>query len=90
MSLDTLEEPWKSIALDFIVKLLPSKTWENYTYDVILVVTCRLTKIAYFILYNKALDIEYFLKTLFKVVISHYRTLVEIISDRDKLFTSKF
>ena len=45
-------------------------------------------KIAYFILYNKALDIEFFSKTLFKTVISYYRTLAEIISDRDKLFTS--
>ena len=44
-------------------------------------------KIAYFILYNKALDIEYFLKTLFRIVISYYRTLVEIVLDRDKLFT---
>ena len=74
--------------MDFIVKLPPSRTWENYTYDVILVVTCRLTKIAYYILYKEALDIEFFLKTLFKIVISYYRTLLEIILDRDKLFTS--
>ena len=59
-------------------------------YNVILVVIYWLTKIAYFILYNKASDIEYFSKTLFKVVISYYRTLAEIILDRDKLFTSKF
>ena len=55
-------------------------------YNIILVVTCRLIKIAYFILYNKATDIEFFSKTLFKIVISYYRTLAEIISDRDKLF----
>ena len=54
----------------------------------ILVIIYRLTKIAYFILYNKAIDIETFLKTLFKIVISYYRTLVEIVLDRDKLFMS--
>ena len=57
-------------------------------YNTILVVMYRLTKIAYFILYNKAIDTETFSKTLFRIVISYYRTLVEIILDRDKLFIS--
>ena len=47
-------------------------------------------KIAYFILYNKAINIELFLKVLFKIVISYCRILAEIILDRDKLFISKF
>ena len=59
-------------------------------YNIILVVIYKLTKIAYFILYNKAISIELFLKVLFKIVISYYRILIEIILDRDKLFTSKF
>ena len=56
----------------------------------ILVVIYRLTKIVHFIVYNKAIDAELFSKVLFKIVISYYRTLVEIVLDRDKLFISKF
>ena len=59
-------------------------------YNIILVVIYRLTKIVYFILYNKAIDTELFSKVLFKIVISYYRTLAEVVLDRDKLFISKF
>ena len=47
-------------------------------------------KIVYFIIYNKAIDTKLFSKVLFKIVISYYRTLVEIVLDRDKLFISKY
>ena len=59
-------------------------------YNVILVVIYRLTKIAYFIIYNKAIDTKLFSKVLFKTVISYYRTLEEIVLDKDKLFTLRF
>ena len=36
------------------------------------------------------MNIELFSKVLFKIVISYYRILIEIVLDRDKLFISKF
>ena len=51
-SLPILIGAWKSIALDFIVKLLLSKDLIiGIEYDLILVIIERLTKYGYFILY---------------------------------------
>ena len=51
----TLPKPWKSVVLDFVVKLLLSKDLlTRVEYDSILVITDRLTKYAYMILYIEA------------------------------------
>ena len=48
---------WKSIALDFIVKLLLLKDpLIGVKYDLILIIIERLTKYRYFILYLEASD----------------------------------
>jgi len=53
----TLKGAWKSIALDFIVKLPLSKDpLTGVEYDSILVITDRLTKYGYFIPYLEASD----------------------------------
>ena len=53
--LRTLTRVWKSIALDFIVKLPPLiKPFTSVEYNLILVVTDRLTKYAYFIPYKES------------------------------------
>jgi len=58
-SLPILKGAWKLIALDFIVKLPLSKDpLTGVEYDLILVITERLTKYGYFILYLKASDAE--------------------------------
>jgi hypothetical protein len=82
---------WKSIALDFIVKLPPSKeVLTGVTYDLILVVTDRLTKYAYFISYKEGLTTEELVYTFNRNIIVNHGILKEIISNRDKLFTSNF
>ena len=82
---------WKSIALDFIVKLPPSKEpMTGVVYDSILVITDRLTKQGKFIPYKEgstANDLSY---AFARNIISQHGLPEEIISDRDKLFTSKF
>src|SRR5271168_5004664 len=53
--LRTLTRAWKSIVLDFIVKLPPLiKPFTGVEYNLILVVTDRLTKYAYFIPYKES------------------------------------
>ena len=82
---------WTSVTLDFIVKLLKSKELiTKIVYNLIFVIMNRLTKYEYFIPYKKASSAEDFIYTFYKYMIGNYRLPEEIISDRDKLFTSKF
>ncbi|KFY32530.1 hypothetical protein V493_00106 [Pseudogymnoascus sp. VKM F-4281 (FW-2241)] len=86
-----LKGAWKSIALDFIVKLPPSKDpLTGVEYDSILVITERLTKYGKFIPYLEASDAEALVYTFLRVILADHGLPEEIISDRDKLFTSKF
>jgi len=62
----------------------------NVVYDSILVITDRLTKYGHFIPYKEASDAVELAYTFLKVIIANHGLLEEIISDRDKLFTSKF
>jgi hypothetical protein len=77
--------------LDFIVKLpLLKEVLIGVTYDFILVVTDRLIKYAYFISYKEGSTVEELAYIFNRNVIVNYGILEEIISDRDKLFTSNF
>lgn len=82
---------WESISLDFIVKLPPSREpLTKAVFDSILVVVCRLTKYAYFIPYKEASTAEELAYVFLQRILSNHGMPKEIISDRDKLFTSKF
>jgi hypothetical protein len=82
---------WKSIVLDFIVKLpLLKEILIGVTYDSILVVTNRLTKYAYFIFYKEGLTVKELIYTFNRNIITNYEILKEIISNRDKFFVSNF
>lgn len=82
---------WKSIAFDFIVKLPPSKEpMTGTTYDSIWVVTDRLTKYGHFMPYKESSTAEDLAYSFLRTVVSQHGIPEEIISDRDKLFTSKF
>ena len=90
-SLSTSDRAWKSIALDFIVKLPKSKEKVTQTmYDSILVITNRLTKYEYFLPYKETTSAEDLAYTFLRTIVANHELSDEIISDRDKLFTSKF
>jgi hypothetical protein len=55
-------------------------------YDSILVITDRLTKYTYIILYLKANTAENLAYMFLRVVVVNYSALEKIISDRNKLF----
>jgi hypothetical protein len=77
--------------MNFIMKLLKLKEFMTQReYDLILVMTDRLIKYKYFILYLKGFIVENLIYIFMKHVIVNYKILKEIISDRDKLFTLKF
>ena len=59
-------------------------------YDLILVVTDRLIKYAYFISYKEGSTVEELVYTFNRNIIINYEISEEVISDRDKLFISNF
>ncbi|APA11524.1 hypothetical protein SS1G_04937 [Sclerotinia sclerotiorum 1980 UF-70] len=82
---------WKSIAWDFVVKLPLSKDpVTQKEYDSILVVTDRLTKFAHMIPFCETWTADGLAYIFMRNIVSIHGVPDEIISDRDKLFTSKF
>jgi hypothetical protein len=79
------------VALNFIIKLLPSvKPIIEVVFDSILVIINRFTKYEYFISYKESLLVEKLAYTFNKYIIGNHGISKEIISDKDKLFTSRF
>jgi hypothetical protein len=79
------------MALDFIVKLLSSvKPIIKVIFDSILIIIDRLIKYGYFILYRESLLIEKLAYAFNKHIIGNYKISKKIISNKDKLFTSRF
>jgi hypothetical protein len=75
------------IILDFIVKLLLLRDLiTGIKYDFILVITDKLTKYIYIILYLKANIAEDLAYMFLKIIIANYNALEKIISDKNKLF----
>jgi hypothetical protein len=88
---EILKGAWKCVALDFIIKLPPFvKLIIEVVFDSILVITDRLTKYGYFILYKESLLAEELAYAFNKHIIGNYGISKKIISDRDKLFTLRF
>jgi hypothetical protein len=88
---EALKSAWECVALDFIIKLPPSvKPIIEVVFDSILVVIDRLIKYGYFIPYKESLLAEKLAYAFNKHIIGNYEISKKIISDRDKLFTSRF
>jgi hypothetical protein len=84
---DILKTPWTSIILDFVIKLLLLQDLIiRVEYNFILVITDRLTKYTYMILYLEASIIENLAYMFLKIIVANYSTLEEMISDRNKFF----
>ena len=82
---------WEDVALDFIVKFPESKeSMTKTSFNSILIVTDRLTKYDYFIPYRENFSAEDLAYLFNKHIIGNHGILKRIISDRDKLFTSRF
>jgi hypothetical protein len=77
--------------MDFMTKLSESQEpTTKIKYDSVLMITDRLTKYAYFIPYQEASTAEDLARVFIRNVFAEHGMPEEIISDRDKLFTSKF
>jgi hypothetical protein len=86
---DIPKTSWTSIVLDFIIKLLLLRGLiTRIKYDSILVITDRLTKYIYMILYLEASIAEDLAYIFLRVVVINHNTLEKMISDKNKLFIS--
>jgi hypothetical protein len=87
-SLDIPKTSWTSIVLDFVVKLLLLQDpITGIKYNFILVITDKLIKYIYIILYLKASTAEDLAYAFLRVVVVNYNTLEEMISDRNKFLS---
>ena len=59
-------------------------------FNSILVIIDRLTKYTYILIYKEASIVEDLTYTFLRTIVTNYRLLEEIISDKNKLFTLKF
>jgi hypothetical protein len=82
---------WEDVALDFIMKFPESKKPMTKTsFDSILIVTDRLIKYDYFIPYRESFSAEDLAYMFNKHIIGNHGIPKRIISDKNKLFTSRF
>ncbi len=89
-SLPAPTHKWKDISLDFVTGLPPSKDWRGHTYDSILVIVDRLTKMSHYIAVDKTLDAEQFAQVLIENLVRYHGLPDSIVTDRGSLFTSQF
>jgi len=89
--LNTLNVSWESVTMNFITKLSTSKdsAW-GVKFDSILTIVDRLTKYTMFISFKKTATASVLMYTILQELINNHGLPKEFITDRDKLFTSKF
>jgi transposase InsO family protein len=89
--LNTLNAPWESVTMNFITKLLTSKNsaW-GVKFNSILTIVDRLIKYTMFISFKKTTTASVLMYTILQELINNHRLSKKFITDRDKLFTSKF
>ena len=76
--------------MDFVTGLQISTDWKSDSYDSILVIVDRLTKIVHYEPVKVTIDAPGLAEVIFDVVVWHHGLPDSIVSDRDSLFTSKF
>jgi len=80
---------WEKVTMNMITDL-PSSKHSNSVYDAILVVVDRYIKMAWYISISKTLTAMQLADIFFEKIVCHYRTLKEIVSDKDSIFTSSY
>ena len=76
--------------MDFVTGLPISTDWKGKSYDSILVIVDRLTKMVHYKPMKITIDAPSLAEIIIDVVIRHHGLLDSIITDRSSLFTLKF
>ena len=81
---------WKDLSMDFVTGLPVSTDWKGDSYDSILVIVDRLTKMVYYEPVKVTIDAPSLAEVIIDVVVRHHGLPDSIVTDRGLLFTSKF
>ena len=81
---------WKDLSIDFVTGLPISIDWKGDSYDSILVIVNRLTKMVHYKPVKVTIDAPGFIEVIIDVVVRYHGLADSIITDQKSLFTSKF
>ncbi len=81
---------WKNPSIDFVTGLPVSTNWKSETYDSILVIVDRLTKMVHWKPVKVTIDAYSLAEVIIDMVVRHHGLPDFIVSDRGSVFTSKF
>ena len=81
---------WKDLSMDFVTGLPLSANWKGDSYDSILVIVDRLTKMVHYEPVKVTIDAPGLAEVIIDVVVRHHGLPDSIISDQRAIFTSKF
>ena len=81
---------WKDLFMDLMTRLPSSSDWKGNSYNSILVIVNRLTKMVYYKPIKVTIDISRLAEVIIDVVVRHHGLPDSIISNRRAIFTSKF
>ena len=76
--------------MDFVTDLLISADSKNDSYDLILVIVDRLTKMVHYVSVKVTIDALILAKVIINKVVCHHGILESIVMDQSLLFISKF
>ncbi len=76
--------------MDFVTGLPISADWKGDSYNSILVIVDRLTKMVHYVPVKVTIDASGLAKVMIDVVVRHHGVPESIVMDRGSLFTSKF
>ena len=81
---------WKDLSIDFVTGLPLSADWTGDSYDSILVIVDRLTKMVHYEPVKVTIDAPGLAEVILDVVVCHHGLPDSIVTNRSSLFTSKF
>ena len=81
---------WKNLSMDFMTGLPLSADWKGDSYDSILIIVDRLTKIVHYVPVKVTIDTPVLAEVIIDVVVQHHDLPDSIINDWEAIFTSKF
>ncbi len=76
--------------MDFVTSLPISADWKGDSYDSILVIIDRLTKMIHYEPVKVMIDVPGLVEVIIDMVVRHHGVPESIVTDRGSLFTSKF
>ena len=88
--LPILTHRWKNLSIDFVTSLPLSADWKGNSYNSILVIVDRLTKMVHYEPIKVTIDAPGLAEVIIDMVVRHHSLPDSIISDRGAIFTSKF